>query len=113
MRIKSEKPVIKKKVAALKQAAAAVVDYPQESEVIQSSEYSLRISAPESVAGVEICINHGSWEPCRSAVGFWWYDWSGYKSGEYRVTARISSGKKNQKIENLTPRHFQVNKAEN
>ncbi|OGR87524.1 MAG: hypothetical protein A3J74_09835 [Elusimicrobia bacterium RIFCSPHIGHO2_02_FULL_57_9] len=114
MRIKSEKitTITKKRTAAAAPAAEpeAVLDYPQEGEVIRSSQYTFRIGAPKHAQGVEICINHGPWQPCRQASGFWWYDWSDFKSGEYRVTARISSGKKTGKVGALTPRRFQVDK---
>lgn len=68
------------------------VDFPRQNEVIASSEYTFRISAPADVQKVEVTIDHGPWHHCRQAAGFWWCDWSGYDDGEHEVTARLVTG---------------------
>jgi hypothetical protein len=66
------------------------IDFPKEGEVISSSHYAFNISTNVPVAEIELSVNGGNWRPCREAVGKWWYDWSGYKSGTYAVHARSS-----------------------
>lgn len=67
------------------------VDFPRQNEVISSREYSLRMAAPEGVKSVEISLDQSEWKPCRPAVGYWWYDWAGYDSGEHEVVTRIET----------------------
>lgn len=64
------------------------LDYPRRHERIMSSEYSFRISAPTNVLNVSVAIDQGPWQACRQAVGYWWYDWSGYEDGEHEIIAR-------------------------
>ncbi|MBI3547536.1 MAG: hypothetical protein HY078_00645 [Elusimicrobia bacterium] len=81
------------------------VDHPRDDERILSNEYSIRISAAPA-GKVEISIDGGEWQPCREAVGHWWYDWSGYGPGRHRVVARLQplSGRK---VRSMTS-HFLV-----
>lgn len=67
----------------------ASIDYPQEDETISSPHYTLRIKAPLNAEKVEICIDGAPWQLCRYSSGHWWYDWSGYFSGDHEVVARI------------------------
>lgn len=80
----------------VRRAARFGIDHPKRNEVVESSEYTLRISAPEDLKRVEVAIDQGEWQPCRQAVGYWWYDWSGYGSGEHEVVSRVetSDGKR-------------------
>ncbi len=65
-----------------------VIDYPVEKETIFGDVYVIRIGA--SFDGfVEISFNNGEWQPCRFASGYWWFDWMYYKSGDYKITARL------------------------
>lgn len=66
------------------------IDYPKKEEKIASSHYTVRISAPEG-GNVDISIDGLPFEPCRRAVGHWWYDWSGYLSGQHRAVVRLTS----------------------
>ncbi len=68
-----------------------VVDFPQEAEVIVSSEYTLRIGASADARAVEISLDGGDWLACRPAVGFWWFDWSNFSRIAHRVSARVST----------------------
>ncbi len=73
--------------------AFVTVDYPQDGEIVTSSQYAMRVSTSAS-EGVEISIDGKAWQPCRESAGFWWYDWSGYGAGPHAVLARITVGKR-------------------
>lgn len=75
-----------------KAASYVVIDYPTQSEVINSSDYTIRIGAPEDFS-VEISINYGDWQSCRYSVGFWWFDWGNYNQGLHNIVARIKNSK--------------------
>lgn len=64
------------------------VDYPREGENISSHHYTFRIGIPVEAERVEISINGSPWQPCRPAVGYWWYDWSGYEPGSHQAAIR-------------------------
>lgn len=63
------------------------IDFPQRGEVVMSPEYTLRIEAP-GAQRVEVSIDGGEWQPCRHAVGYWWFDWSDYLPGPHQVRAQ-------------------------
>lgn len=65
------------------------VDFPRQYQTIVGSEYTFRISAPENARSVEIAVDQGDWRPCRPAVGYWWFDWTGYDDGEHEAVARL------------------------
>lgn len=67
------------------------LDYPRQNEKVTSPDYTFRISAPEDAKSVEVAVNQGPWQPCRKAAGHWWYDWSGYGSGEHEVVTRMKT----------------------
>lgn len=105
------KPVAKKKVCSKKKVVAkalpakkvcceakteivennksyVVIDYPVENDIISGNAYVLRIGA--SADGyVEVSFNNGEWQLCRFASGYWWYDWTYFKSGNYTIKVRI------------------------
>ena len=83
-----------------------IIDFPRESSTIQGPYYSFRIGAPEGET-VDICINQGDWRPCRRASGYWWFDWSGFEPGDYKVVARVKVAGQ---IEVSKPRAFKVSK---
>ncbi|OGS41549.1 MAG: hypothetical protein A2506_06390 [Elusimicrobia bacterium RIFOXYD12_FULL_66_9] len=67
---------------------ALYIDYPAVDETINSSHYTFRLSVPEEVSYVEISVDRGPWQPCRSACGFWWADWSNFQPGAHTLSAR-------------------------
>jgi len=74
----------------LKSAPVTVrVVFPRDGEMITQPSYSLQISAPGEIAGADVRIDQGDWQPCRQSLGLWWFDWSGYDSGEHEVVARM------------------------
>ncbi len=67
----------------------ASIDYPREDELVTSPHYTFRIAAPMNAEKVEVCVDGAPWQLCRYASGHWWYDWSGYFSGDHEIVARI------------------------
>jgi hypothetical protein len=88
--------------------AGKVVDleYPREAETIIRDAYIFRISAPEGTRLIELSVNQGPWQVCRNAAGYWWFDWAGFKAGDYKARARahMQSGR----IEMSMLRKFKV-----
>lgn len=70
---------------------SAVLDHPQQGEIITAPKYTFRIGTLGNIELVEISINQGPWQQCRNAAGYWWYDWSGYKSGRYQAEAKAQT----------------------
>ncbi len=85
----------RKRAPRAKKASSAIpaprIDYPQEAERISSSGYTLRIDAPQNGLVAEVSIDDGAWQACRASVGFWWFDWFGFGSGEHVVRVRLVS----------------------
>ncbi len=68
------------------------IDFPKQHERITSSSYTFRVSAAvgedEKVA---VSVDDLPFAPCRFAAGYWWFDWSGYRSHHHRLLAKIVS----------------------
>jgi len=86
-------------------ARPVVINYPQETETITFPDYTFRFGVSDAT-GVEVSINGGPWLACREALGYYWFDWCGYKSGthEIRVRARLPHGR----VEESGSRHLRV-----
>lgn len=69
-------------------APVVSIEYPRRHERVTSDRYTFRI-ATGSEGPVEISIDKGPWTPCRSAVGYWWYDWQGYDAGRHEARVRV------------------------
>ena len=93
-----------RKQAAKKEATGVVVDYPQADECIAHPSYTFRIGA-KGAEQVEVSINGSLWQPCRLAVGYWWYDWRDYLPGRHQVVARMV---RNGETQVTTPCCFRV-----
>lgn len=87
-------------------ATRLAVDFPEHNEKIVSSRYTIRLAVPEGYKKAEISIDQGPWQPCRYAVGYWWYDWSGLMNGKHELTARVQTP--DGKTVSLEPRRFSV-----
>lgn len=74
------------------QDAGPNIDYPQAGEKVLAGHYAIRISG--CTAECEVAIDDGEWQPCRSADGFNWYDWTPIAAGRYRISARVRGGNK-------------------
>jgi hypothetical protein len=85
--------------------ATLVLDYPLEGEILTSHSYCIRLTALQP-RSVEICLDGKRWLSCRESVGHWWYDWSGFRSGGYTITARMTD--KNGKVSKTKDRQFTV-----
>lgn len=68
------------------------IDYPREEELVIPGHYAIRITALPD-AQVEISINDGEWMGCRTALGYYWFDWEPSKAGETTIVARQKIGK--------------------
>lgn len=88
----------------------AVLDHPQQGERISSPCYTFRVGAAPDAERVELSINKGPWQPCRCAVGYWWYDWAGYTAGKYQ--AEVKAWTKSGKAVAAGPVKFQVSYGE-
>ena len=84
------------------------IEYPLQDETITSSHYSFRIGAPAAAESLDVSINQGPWLSCRKSAGYWWYDWSGYDSGEHEIIARTKG--KNGRWLLSSPHEFMVKK---
>ncbi len=69
-------------------AEYVVVDYPKNLETITARHYAARVGASECT-GVDISVDDQPWQPCRYAVGYWWYDWQDYQPGTHQIVARM------------------------
>ena len=65
-----------------------VVDHPKNLETITARNYSVRIGTSDCT-GVDISVNDQPWQPCRHAVGYWWFDWTNYQPGTHQLVARM------------------------
>lgn len=89
-----------KKVTTTSKAAAAkpkitatdeyvVIDHPKNLEAISTGHhYAVRVGASKC-NGLDISINDQPWQPCRHAIGYWWFDWSNYPAGTHQLVARM------------------------
>lgn len=71
--------------------AMLAVEFPRPNEKITSSDYTVRVFAPATAQKVGISIDQGPWKSCRSAVGYWWYDWSGIDNGEHQIVVSMTT----------------------
>jgi hypothetical protein len=67
------------------------IDFPAEGEGVQTNHYAVRVCAPGATE-VELSIDGSAWTACRSAVGFFWYDWYPKEAGAHRLAARARIG---------------------
>ncbi|HAN03937.1 MAG TPA: hypothetical protein DCW72_04155 [Elusimicrobia bacterium] len=65
-----------------------VIDYPKNLETITARTYCVRMGASDCT-GMDISINDQPWQPCRHAVGYWWFDWANFQPGTHQLVARM------------------------
>ena len=70
---------------------AVLLDYPQAGEAVRPGHYAVRIAAKPEVA-VEVSVDGAPWQPCRAAVGYYWFDWTPTAPGEHTLVARSKNG---------------------
>lgn len=65
------------------------IDFPQEDEVVNWPSYVMRLWANESTNSVNVSVDGGPWNPARwdEALGYFWFDWSGYSQGPHEIVA--------------------------
>ncbi len=79
----AEKPAVSRKSLKIS------ITHPGKKETVSHPSYTLQVAVAEPAASVEILIDEGGWQPCREALGLWWYDWSGYHASEHKAVARL------------------------
>jgi len=89
--------ILSGKVRTVERSSKVSIDYPQAGEKVHRGHYSIRISAQG--ASCQVMIDSGSWQDCRVADGFSWYDWTPEQTGAHRISARARSGNKWAKTE--------------
>lgn len=95
MKIKKT-PAVRKSATRARRAEdaprAPVIDYPCEGDTIYSGHYAVRVSM-DGADAVELALDGGEWQPCRSAAGYYWFDWQTEIPGPHRLMARSRTGK--------------------
>jgi hypothetical protein len=71
---------------AVKLAPKPAIDYPKDGERLDPPAYTLRLSAP-GARRMTVAIDQGTWQECRDAVGYWWFDWRPEGAGEHELIA--------------------------
>jgi len=66
-----------------------VIDHPKNNEVIGKGHYCFRIGASKCDS-VEISLDDQPWKPCRSCVGYYWYDCNSNTVGSHQIVARLN-----------------------
>ena len=69
---------------------AVQLDYPQPGEAVAPGHYAVRVAAAPEVV-VEVAVDGGPWQPCREAVGYYWFDWTP-TLGDHTLVARAKNG---------------------
>lgn len=72
-------------------ALAVLLDFPQAGEKVLPGHYAVRVAAKPEVA-VEVSVDGAPWQPCREAVGYYWFDWTPATPGEHTLVARAKNG---------------------
>jgi hypothetical protein len=75
------------------------IDYPQPGEKVQRGHYAVRISADG--AQCQVSVDDDSWQDCRVADGYSWFDWTPEKAGSHRIAVRARAGSKWVKTERV------------
>jgi hypothetical protein len=70
------------------------LDYPKETEIITSPNYTLRFTAADDTQSINVSIDGGSWQPCRKTGLHFWFDWEKYAPGRHEIAAmaRLCNG---------------------
>lgn len=78
-----------KATAAAKTTAAkgVYIDYPLNNENVYCGHYCFRIGTVGNSEWVKVSLNGGPWQYCRSANGYWWYDWWNFQTGTFTAEA--------------------------
>ncbi|MBI5209028.1 MAG: Ig-like domain-containing protein [Elusimicrobia bacterium] len=77
-----------KPVAVSKSAASVTIDYPRPNEKVMPGHYTVRVAASGGTPNVVVSIDGGEFAPCRSAAGYWWFDWQA-TPGRHSLVARM------------------------
>lgn len=82
--------VVKKEVkeTAEKTSKAICIDYPVNNETVYCGHYCFRLGGTaNNIEWMRVSINGGSWQDCRHANGYWWFDWWNFETGAFYAEA--------------------------
>lgn len=82
------KTAAKTKTTAVLTPDYVVLDYPKNLEPITARHYAVRVGSCDCV-GMDLSIDDQPWQPCRWAVGYWWFDWNNFAPGTHQLVARM------------------------
>jgi hypothetical protein len=86
---KKRSAAVAEKPAASRKSKSISIAHPAKKETVAHPTYTFQVAAAEPATSVELLIDEGGWQPCREALGLWWYDWSGYHASEHKAVARL------------------------
>jgi hypothetical protein len=81
-------PTRKHPAAKARRKGAVHVKYPRPGETVSRPHYAVQVETPPEPVRVELRVNDEDWNPCREALGLWWFDWTGFEPGAHRLVAR-------------------------
>ena len=81
---------VKPKMADSSSTNGAIIniDYPTEGEILRGIHYAIRVAATGN-GTTQISFDGNDWKNCRQDGGYWWFDWSYFTPGTYRINARL------------------------
>ncbi|TPW21254.1 MAG: hypothetical protein FD126_871 [Elusimicrobia bacterium] len=79
------------RAAKTPKALAVLLEYPRAGEQVLPGHYAVRIAAKPEVT-VEISVDGAPFQPCREAVGYYWFDWTPSALGTHTLVARAKNG---------------------
>ena|SRR5271157_2210772 len=65
-----------------------LIDYPTDGELLNGVHYAIRIGASGD-GNCQISFDGQNWNDCRQVGGYWWYDWTYFLPGSYKINARL------------------------
>lgn len=71
-------------------AANVTIDFPQPNEKVRRGHYAVRISATAPGA-VQISFDKNEWFWCRTADGYFWFDWWPSDLGKKQIFIRLQT----------------------
>ncbi len=108
--MKKQKSIKKteKQITNIKQTKGSkyliTIDHPKNDEIIlHKNHYAIRTTVTSGDGVVEISINNGGWQKCRSTAGHWWYDWHNIPEGKHVIVSRLRDEQKNRTLKKSDP----------
>lgn len=80
-----------RKAAKAPKSPAVLLDYPRAGEQVLPGHYAVRVAAKPEFT-VEVSVDGATFQPCREAVGYFWFDWAPSAPGTHTLVARAKNG---------------------